>query len=203
MTPVPSMGPRWHGSMTRIVLAFGLLAVHGDLRAQPVWPESGTRIRITVPCDPATEPTPPPATPDCTVTGTFLGARSGILSLASDGARRSFNVEDLRRIDVSQGTRSHVIAGAVVGAVAGLGATYIAVHQGGSTSLCDRDANQDALNAGECAGLIALGGGIGSGLGAVIGSRFRSERWQRLSLGVAGFDSWPAPGLGLRLRVAR
>lgn len=69
---------------------------------------------------------------------------------------------------------SRTLLGAGIGLAAGAGATYLVLHRGGSTSPCDRDANQDAMSEGECLGLVALGGVVGAGVGALIGSRFRS-----------------------------
>ena len=66
----------------------------------------------------------------------------------------------------------------------------------GSTSLCDRSANQDAVSPSECLGLAALGGVLGAGLGAIIGGWVRTERWNdvplqrlRVSLTEAALDA--------------
>lgn len=69
-----------------------------------------------------------------------------------------------------EGSRARL--GAVVGAVAGGVATYVLLHSGGSTSLCDRSANQDAMGKRECVGLTVAGAAAGAGLGAWLGSRF-------------------------------
>jgi hypothetical protein len=69
--------------------------------------------------------------------------------------------------------RSRWREGALVGLIVGAAATYAVLHSGGSTSLCDRSANQDAIRAPECAGLVAAGGVVGAGIGALIGGRFR------------------------------
>ena len=65
--------------------------------------------------------------------------------------------------------------GAIAGFVAGAGITALVVHSGGSTSLCDRNANQDAMNSTECAGLIAAGGLVGGIAGYFIGSRIHRD----------------------------
>lgn len=75
------------------------------------------------------------------------------------------------RVAAMRAPRTETLLGAAVGLVAGAVATYVVLHGGGSNSLCDRSANQDAMNRGECAGLVALGGAVGAGLGALIGSR--------------------------------
>lgn len=94
-----------------------------------------------------------------------------------DGADQhsTLAVNELLAVQVSEGGGSWARRGAVVGAVAGALATYVVIHQGGSTSLCDRSANQDAMNKRECVAITVAGGVAGAGLGAWIGSRFRRE----------------------------
>lgn len=46
------------------------------------------------------------------------------------------------------------------------------ISSGGSTSRCDRSANQDAMSPSECHGLTLLGGIVGAGLGAAVGALF-------------------------------
>jgi len=67
--------------------------------------------------------------------------------------------------------------GAAVGAVVGAVGTYAVLHSGGSTSLCDRSRNQDAIDARECAGLTLLGAAAGAGLGVLAAKLLRTERW--------------------------
>jgi hypothetical protein len=78
------------------------------------------------------------------------------------------------RLLESPDSRSHWLAGAVVGFVVGAGATHLVLRTGGSRSFCDRDSNQDALRASDCAWLAAGGGVIGAGIGALIGGRIRT-----------------------------
>jgi hypothetical protein len=68
---------------------------------------------------------------------------------------------------------THVVTGAAIGLVAGAGAAYLLLYSGGSTSRCDRDANQDALNRRECVGLVIGGGVVGAVVGALVGNRVR------------------------------
>jgi hypothetical protein len=70
---------------------------------------------------------------------------------------------------------TYKIHGAIAGALVGAGVTAIVVHSGGSTSLCDRSANQDAINSTECAGLIAAGGLVGGLAGYFIGGRIHRD----------------------------
>ena len=64
-----------------------------------------------------------------------------------------------------QGPTSRRWVGAGIGAVVGVAATYFVLNSGGSTSLCDKSANQDATSTGVCVGLYVLGGLAGAGLG--------------------------------------
>ncbi|CAN5896636.1 hypothetical protein BH23GEM9_BH23GEM9_34460 [soil metagenome] len=96
-------------------------------------------------------------------------------------------------------TRSRWIEGAAAGFVIGAGVTWLVIHQGESTSLCDRDANQDAIGRNECLGITAAGGVVGAGIGALIGSRFggsrtRDDAVNRLRVGLGS-------GGGVRLGV--
>jgi hypothetical protein len=71
------------------------------------------------------------------------------------------------------GRRSFKWEGLLIGAVGGAILTHVFTHQGGSTSLCDRDRNQDAIRANECAAITAAGGVVFGGIGFAIGSRIR------------------------------
>ena len=87
----------------------------------------------------------------------------------------ALDVNALLALQVSAQQRSWGRRGAVIGALAGALTTYLVSHQGGSTALCDRDANQDAMGERECVALTVAGGFAGAGLGAWIGSRFRRD----------------------------
>ena len=63
----------------------------------------------------------------------------------------------------------------MVGFIVGAAVTVVVTHSGGSTAPCNRSANQDALRSGECVALALVGGVVGAGLGALIGSRIRVE----------------------------
>jgi hypothetical protein len=64
--------------------------------------------------------------------------------------------------------RKTTVIAAGVGFVLGGGATWAILHSGGSTAPCDRDANQDAMRAGECIGITVLGGAAGALVGALV-----------------------------------
>ncbi|HSB60860.1 MAG TPA: hypothetical protein VLI67_04030 [Vicinamibacteria bacterium] len=73
---------------------------------------------------------------------------------------------------------------------------------GGSTNPCDRAANQDAIGPGACAGLAALGGLGGAGLGALIGTLVRTERWQDVPVQRLRATVGPQPGIAFGAGVA-
>jgi hypothetical protein len=74
------------------------------------------------------------------------------------------------------GSSSQWLLGATTGFVVGTAAAWVILHQGGSTSLCDRSANQDAIGGRECLGVSAAAGGIPlATIGALIGRRVRKD----------------------------
>lgn len=58
--------------------------------------------------------------------------------------------------------------GAGAGLIVGGGATWLVLHQGGSTARCDQDANQDAWSRSQCWAASAAGGLVGAGIGALL-----------------------------------
>jgi hypothetical protein len=163
-----------------LVAAVSVLVPCIPLSAQAPQLQPGARLRLTVSCEPG---------PECRVEGRFVQLRADTLTLAVAEAATSYSLDAIQRVEVSR-HRSQTIAGVGAGFLVGAGVTFIVLHGGGSTSLCDRSANQDAIASGECLGLAALGGLAGAGLGALIGGAVRTERWQEL------------PVEGLRVSVA-
>jgi len=144
--------------------------------------EPGTRVRLTVPCSAGAPQTGQRFSPECTSVAEFVRALGDTLTVTSDGSVARHDLGTVRRLEVSRGYTSHRLAGGVIGLVIGAGITYFVVNQGGSTAPCDQSANQDSLRPIECAGLVALGGAAGAGLGVVIGGLFRSERWEQIPI---------------------
>jgi hypothetical protein len=156
-------------------------------------PPSGTRVRLSVPCDPNGA--------ICVVAGAFVSSGEDSIRIASGQSTTGYGLSAVRRVEVSDGYRTHRALGAGIGFVAGAGITYVVTSTGGSTSPCDRSANQDALSSTECLGLAAVGGVAGAGLGFLIGGLFRSERWRNVPL--EQFRLSLAPGrIGFGLRAA-
>ncbi len=99
--------------------------------------------------------------------------------------------------------RSHRLLGAAAGFVVGAGATWIVIHAGGSTSLCDRSRNQDALAPRECLGLVVLGGAVGAGVGALIGGAIHSAPLRAAPPGRLRLQAVPGrrPRIAVRMRL--
>lgn len=153
-----------------LVLSIACLTFSASAQAPP----PGTRVRLSVPCDPngAT----------CVVAGTFVKAGEDSIRIASGQSTIGYGLSAVHRVEASDGYRTHRALGAGIGFVVGAGITYFVTSTGGSTSPCDRSANQDALSSTECLGLAAVGGVAGAGLGFLIGGLFRSERWRSVPL---------------------
>ena len=182
-----------------IVLAILLLSPTPDILGQSSVLPPGSRVRVTLPCSaiPAAESRPVRA--DCATEGSLLRLTDD--SVMMDGGEATLSVarNQVSRLEVSQGQRSHWKAGAGIGSLAGAGFTYLLVDAGGSTSLCDRSANQDALSSTECLGLTVLGGVTGAGLGAVIGNLVKSERWESFPIEDLRVGLISGPNFGLRV----
>jgi hypothetical protein len=103
---------------------------------------------------------------------------------------------------VSRGRRSYWLWGAGVGFLVGAGVTYTVRHTGGSTALCDRSANQDAMSTGERLGPTALGGAARAGVGAPVGGLIRTERWEDVPVERLRVGLWQPPGRGAGVAVS-
>lgn len=162
-----------------------LLGIPTVASAQAVPPELGARVRLTVPCEPVPQPAPERRNV-CVLVGKLAGRGADAIDLEIDGRRSSYNVNTVSHFEVSRGSRSHWLLGTGIGLVLGAGSTFIVFNSGnssGSTNPCNQSANQDALDSGDCVLIYGLGGLAGAGLGALIGSVIRSERWQSVTLG--------------------
>jgi hypothetical protein len=174
----------WRRTYSRVscIVLTAVVITTMEAQAQAELPQGGTRVRVTYPCDADTTGPAGFSRNTCGVVGQFLTIESSTVSVVVDGASRTFRLDDVRRFEVSQGARSYRLIGSLAGFAVGSGTTYIALNRGGSTSKCDRSANQDALSSRECFGLVALGGVVGAGVGLLLGGFIKSERWEDLAL---------------------
>lgn len=180
---------------------FFLLGIPRVASAQVDPPEPGARVRLTVPCELVPQPAPERRNL-CVFVGKLAGWRTDAIDLDVDGRRSSYNLNTVSRLEVSRGSRSRKLLGAGIGFVVGVGGAYHLFHSGGSTGMCDQSANQDAIDSGYCLGIYGLGGLAGAGLGALIGSRIRTERWQSVSHGRVRISLVTQGRFTLKLAVA-
>jgi hypothetical protein len=72
-----------------------------------------------------------------------------------------------------QERRSRRWEGAAVGALLFAAGARLFLYSGDSTSLCNRERNQDAIGRTECSALVAGSAVVGAGTGYILGSRIR------------------------------
>jgi hypothetical protein len=157
-----------------------LLGIPAMASAQEAPVKLGARVRVTVPCDRLPQSSPAQRK-ECRLTGLLGGWRTDALDLDTGGTRRTFNLNELRLLEVSRGSRGHWELGAGIGLVLGAGVTFLVFQDhnaSGSTDLCNSSSNQDAIGAGNCLAIIAGAGLAGAAIGALIGGLIRSEGWR-------------------------
>jgi len=192
--------------MRTVPIVAALLLSATSLSAQESVPRPGDRVRVTVACPDRGRATTPGREGRCRTEGVLADATADSLELSADGTSHRYGLDAVRALEVRDGTRSHWLIGAGGGLVAGTLGMVAVLNSGGSTASCDRSANQDALSSGECLGLYALGGAGGAGIGALVGSLIRTDRWrpvplERLSLGPRPWSAGGGVGLAVSLRV--
>lgn len=126
-----------------------------------------------VPCGQQRTATGSPSRGPCGLVGLSVGLSSVALTQPTATRASTLNADTRALLHQSLEGGSRARTGAVLGALVGIAGTYLVLHHGGSTSLCDASANQDAMGRRECLGLTVLGGLAGAGLGAWIGGRFQ------------------------------
>lgn len=191
--------------MRIVPIVAALLVGAASLSAQESVLRPGTPVRVTVPCSDASRA----ATGHerrCRMEGTLEGTVGDSLAISHAGTTTSYSRDAVRALEVRDGTRSHWMLGAGAGLAAGTLGMVAVLNSGGSTASCDGSANQDALSSGECLGLYALGGVGGAGLGALVGSLIRTDRWrtvplERLSVGPRTTAAGGGVAFGVSLRV--
>jgi len=154
----------------------------GPVAAQEQTVAPGDRVRLTLPCDSIQGATRAQAI-RCTREGTVAGLTAERVELLVQGARESHSLTALTELEVRRVEGPGWTIPVAIGVILGGAGTYVWLHSGGSTSLCDRSSNQDAMGSGECAGLTVLGAVAGAGLGALVTRLLRTERWVPVPLG--------------------
>lgn len=165
--------------------------------------DAGSRVRLTFPCELALPSSPESAGRTCRSDGRLTLISGDTILMVAGDSTLAYDLNAVSRVEVSRGRKSHWLAGAGIGFVVGAATAYVALNSGGSTSTCDRSANQDAVSTGECIALAALVGGVpGAGLGAVAGLFIRSERWQDVPVDRLQVSVGPERGSGLHLTIS-
>ncbi len=154
-----------------LVLVALFVATSSPLAAQEAPVEPGARVRVKA----------PPLQPDW-VMGTVVGWESGSLVLepekpdALGDTPLTLARDQITRLDVHRGSKSRALLGAGIGFGVGVGWTVLLLS---SESLCNPEQQCDA---GDWARGIAIFGGIGAGLGALVGLLFKTDRWEAVPL---------------------
>jgi hypothetical protein len=130
------------------------------------------------------------------ITGTVGTLQEGRLelseaswSVANPDAPKSFQLQEVSRLDESKGRGSNWKWGAGIGALSGLALAAAYCNSGsGEFSGCETD---------EAYGIGAFFIGIGAGLGAGIGALIHTERWENVPLDKLQVSVAPLPGRGV------
>jgi len=142
----------------------------------------GDRVRITLPCREAAQALPS-RDAGCGVEGTVVRFTPDTIELVVGGSPEVHPLASVGQLEVRRVEGPGWAVPTALGFLLGGAGAYALLHGGGSTSLCDRSRNQDAMSRGECAGLTLAGGAVGAGLGALTATLLRTERWITVPLG--------------------
>jgi hypothetical protein len=130
-----------------------------------------------------------------TTFGTLVGVTRDSITLSPRelNDERAFALASLSEVAVSRGRHSRTGRGALIGLITG---TVAGVASG--LILCSHEDCESS--GGDFAGLatatLGLGGAlVGTGLGALIGSFVRTERWENIPLGLFTLRGGPASGV--------
>jgi hypothetical protein len=116
------------------------------------------------------------------VIGTLVRSDRSGLTLAVDGAHRTFALDDVTGFEVSRGRRSHKTKWALIGLVPWVVVATIVLADGGP--------DESGIASPQSA--LLLGGGVAAGL--VIGSHRKTDVWERAEIPGAA-SRWQPGGL--------
>ncbi|GMV06365.1 MAG: hypothetical protein AMXMBFR53_26410 [Gemmatimonadota bacterium] len=191
------MSETWRRGATVAGFLLCVAATAADLRGQAPWLASSTVVESSALCHPTLTEAEWSPTATCPMAGHLLeGPPNTVLPPAAAG-RENHGRQRTSGVAGEGGSGSHRLLGASVGFVLGAGTTYLVLNSGGSTSRCDRSANQDAMGSGACLGAYILGGLIGAGVGAGVGALLRTDRWESLPVGGLGVAVLPEGRVGV------
>ena len=174
----------------------------GAMRAQPSL-APGQQVRLTAPASglAGVSATLLAATPESLIVGRYQ-ARSEAGSWRVDTTRIAVPLHDITGLE-AQGSRSHVIEGALIGGGGMAVPTYLLVKG----FECSSPGQWFCVSPGHATDVAFKAGLIGAGLGALIGIVWRSQEWQSVPLdrlGGARVGLVPQAGgrLGLGMALA-
>lgn len=144
-----------------------LVATSSPLAAQEAPVAPGTRVRVQAP-------------PQWSgwVVGTVVAWESESLVLEPEdvGTPLTLARNQITRFDVYGGSKSKALLGAGIGFGVGVGWTVLLLS---SESICN---SEETCDAGDWAKGIAIFGGGGAAIGALVGLLFRTDRWEAVPM---------------------
>ena len=151
----------------RFILIALFATTSSPLAAQEVPVEPGARVRVKA----------PPQQPDW-VDGTVVGWESESLVLQPEepGTPLTLARDQITELDVYDGRKGHALLGAGIGFGVGVGWTVALLS---NESICNPE---ETCDAGDWAKGIAIFGGAGAGLGALVGLLIKTDRWEAVPL---------------------
>jgi hypothetical protein len=158
---------------------------------------AGARVRLSL------KPTPDHLTRE-RIMGLLMSVDedSVVVNVGPGQPSRGVAIDALQSFEVGRGRKSSAGKGAGIGLLSGAAggvAAGLIVCGGGN---CNDSGLGDAT--GLVAGVLGVGGGLfGLGMGALIGGRFHTDRWERVSIGDLRMGMEPSgDGVSLRLSLA-
>jgi hypothetical protein len=130
--------------------------------------------------------------------GTFLSRDADSIRIQPQAPPQaaSIPVHTITRLEISRGRHSKADKGALIGGIAGAGAGLFFIPA--AAEACE---NSCAVRVPAAIALLAgILGGFGAGIGALIGTTSRSERWEPVSLSQLSVLGLP-DRIGLRLTL--
>lgn len=134
------------------------------------------------------------------IVGTFLSWHADSIRIRPDSRPdpESFPVGSISRLEVSRGQRSNAGKGATTGLLVGAG-TGLALGIAAAAEGCEGDCYFE-VEPHHVLVVMGMLGAVGAGIGALIGTASRSERWKPVSPPRGSVSALPHVGFGVMLR---
>lgn len=121
-------------------------------------------------------------------TVTAIGPQSVTIRSSADKRSHEFPLSIVEKVEVARGKTSRARAGAIAGGAWGLLAGQ---YQGNAATRFDKPS----------VGYVATAVVIGSGIGALVGSIFKTDNWVPVSKELVAVRVQPEPGRGVSVRL--